>query len=91
MPAVFEQVTVESDYLLGQYTALDAEALLLLDAEVQAEAAEISERETQGALAKMAVFPAFMLVCYIGLILYFKSKGGYKPKMLDVADEETAF
>jgi MFS family permease len=85
MPAVFEQVTIESDYLLGQYTAMDAEALLLLDDVLQAEAAEISERETQGALAKMAVFPAFMLVCYIGLILYFKSKGGYKAKVLGEA------
>ena len=85
MPAVFEQVTAESDYLLGQYTALNAEALLLLDAEVQAEAAEISERETQGALAKMAIFPAFMLACYIGLIFYFKSQGGYKPKVIGEA------
>ncbi|MDG1242465.1 MAG: MFS transporter [Opitutae bacterium] len=85
MPAVFEQVTAESDYLLGQYTALNAEALLLLDAEVQAEAAEISERETQGALAKMAIFPAFMLACYIGLIFYFKRQGGYKPKVIGEA------
>ena len=33
----------------------------------------------------MALFPAFMLVCYIGLILYFKSKGGYKPKLIGEA------
>ena len=31
------------------------------------------------ALGKMAMFPAFMLACYIALILYFKGKGGYKP------------
>jgi hypothetical protein len=31
------------------------------------------------ALGKMAMFPAFMLVCYLALIAYFKSKGGYKP------------
>ena len=31
------------------------------------------------ALGKMAFFPAFMLACYIALILYFKAKGGYKP------------
>ena len=27
----------------------------------------------------MAIFPAFMLICYLGLILYFRSRGGYKP------------
>ncbi len=37
----------------------------------------------QGALAKIAMFPAFMFLCYIGLILYFRTKGGYKPVSLD--------
>ncbi|MSR51982.1 MAG: MFS transporter [Gemmataceae bacterium] len=32
------------------------------------------------ALAKMALFPTFMLICYIILFLYFKSKGGYKAQ-----------
>jgi MFS family permease len=36
----------------------------------------------QKALANMAIFPAFMLVAYIGLFLYFKSKGGYKAEVL---------
>lgn len=85
LPAVYEQVIQENDYLLGQYTALDATALAALPESVQAETNTIRERETQGALAKMSVFPAFMLVCYIGLILYFKGKGGYKPKVLDGA------
>ncbi|MEY2428106.1 MAG: hypothetical protein QOJ40_991, partial [Verrucomicrobiota bacterium] len=35
------------------------------------------------ALGKMAMFPAFMLCGYIGLMLYFKSKGGYKAVHLD--------
>ena len=30
------------------------------------------------ALGKMAGFPAFMLCGYIVLLVYFKSKGGYK-------------
>jgi hypothetical protein len=29
------------------------------------------------------MFPAFMFICYLGLILYFRSKGGYKPVSLD--------
>jgi hypothetical protein len=85
IPAVYEEVTVESDYLLGKYTAFNAETLGALPEAVRAQVNEIKERETQGALGKMAMFPAFMLVCYIGLIFYFKSQGGYKPKSLDVA------
>jgi hypothetical protein len=30
----------------------------------------------------MAFFPAFMLVCYLALIVYFKSKGGYQAEVL---------
>ena len=33
----------------------------------------------KGALKTVAIFPIIMLLCYIGLILYFRSKGGYKP------------
>jgi MFS family permease len=32
------------------------------------------------ALAKMALFPTFMLVCYIILFIYFKARGGYKAQ-----------
>ena len=93
LPVAYEQVTQESDYLLGQYTALNSDALADLTVEEQVQVTNIQERETQGALAKMCMFPAFMLVCYIGLILYFKGQGGYKPKVLGGthSDEETAF
>jgi MFS family permease len=37
------------------------------------------DRSGQKALADMAIFPAIMLVAYIGIFLYFRSKGGYKP------------
>jgi MFS family permease len=43
---------------------------------------DIRGRSTQGALANMAVFPTFMLACYLILILYFKSKGGYEAEVL---------
>jgi len=31
----------------------------------------------------VAVFPVVMLICYLLLIFYFKSKGGYKAVLLD--------
>ena len=92
---VFETITEDRHYVLGNYTALNGAAVEELPEALQGEIGAIQERETQGALAKMSMFPAFMLVCFIGLILYFKSKGGYKPKVLGGAhgdpDEETAF
>jgi MFS family permease len=43
---------------------------------------EIRGRSTQGALANMVIFPAFMLACYLILILYFRAKGGYEAQVL---------
>jgi hypothetical protein len=40
-------------------------------------------RSNQKALASMVVFPAVMLIGYILLIVYFASKGGYKPVHLE--------
>jgi MFS family permease len=39
-------------------------------------------RSNQGALGNMAIFPGIMLAGYLALILYFKSRGGYKAEVL---------
>jgi hypothetical protein len=47
--------------------------------------AELKSATTAGqftALGKMAMFPAFTFACYLALLLYFKSRGGYKPVTL---------
>ncbi|WOO40195.1 MFS transporter [Rubellicoccus peritrichatus] len=82
MPAIVEQITQENSFLLGDYTAINADSLSELPETVESDVNVIRQRESQGALAKIAIFPAFMLVCFIGLLLYFKSKGGYKPKVI---------
>jgi hypothetical protein len=82
MPGVYPLVTDESSFLLGDYTALNPDAVAVLPAHAQEEINVIRERETQGALAKMAVFPAIMLAAYIGLFLFFKRQGGYRPKLI---------
>lgn len=46
------------------------------------------EGSAQKALANMAAFPAIMLVAYLVLFFYFRSKGGYKPVELAVGDGE---
>lgn len=37
---------------------------------------------SQSTLAKVAILPAIMCICYLAMILYFRSKGGYRPVSL---------
>lgn len=50
--------------------------------EVKAAIADVRSRSSQGALKDMAIFPIFMLVCYLILIFYFKAQGGYEAQVL---------
>ena len=82
-PAVYQSVTVEKNYLLGKYQAIDpVKSAALTDDKSQAAITTATTTSQFSALGKMAVFPAFMLVCYLALIAYFKTKGGYKPVQL---------
>ena len=79
-PALYQTVTVEKTFLLGGYRAIDP----LKSAAVTGEAAQatIKTATTSGqfsALGKMGLFPMFTLACYVVLMAYFKSRGGYKP------------
>jgi MFS family permease len=82
-PALYQTVTMENNYLLGKYQAIDpVKSAAVTDA---ASTTTIASAETAGqfsALGKMALFPLFGLVCYLGLMFHFKSKGGYKPVQL---------
>ena len=78
-PAVYQAVHTEKDYLLGGYDAIDPDKAALVTEAVGKEALAAATKAGQfSALGKMAMFPAFMFVCYVGMILYFRSKGGYK-------------
>jgi MFS family permease len=82
--AVYEQVTVSKDYLLGAYKAIDpAKSAAVTDATAKEAIKTATTTGQFSALGKMALFPAFMLLCYTGLTGYFKSKGGYKPVHLE--------
>jgi MFS family permease len=82
-PALYQTVTVDKHYLLGDYRAIDPEKAA---AETDNSAtAQIQSATTTGqfnALAKMALFPLFLFAGYVSLILYFKARGGYKPVQL---------
>ena len=75
----YKSISNESTYFLGDYTAIDAEKVGKLPEDKKGKIEESIQSGKQGSLASVAVFPFFMLVCYVALILYFKNKGGYKP------------
>ena len=61
------------------YRPLDNSKLAVLTPTETAEVDRIRTANNQSTLAKVAVLPAIMCLCYIGLLIYFKSRGGYRP------------
>jgi len=75
----YAKISKDSTYFLGDYTAVDAGKIGDLTEEEQAKVNESIQSGKQGSLASVAIFPVFMLACYLALIFYFKGRGGYKP------------
>ena len=79
-------VTQKNIYEIIEYKTIDdAKLAAMIDAlpeanreTVRKQIATARDQSNQKALRDMAVFPTFMLVCYLILILYFRAKGGYK-------------
>jgi MFS family permease len=85
-PALYQQVAVKKDYLLGAYEAIDpVKSAAVTDATSQADLQAATTAGKFSALGKMAMFPLFTFACYLALIVYFKSRGGYKPVQLTSA------
>jgi len=79
MPGVYEKVSKPDSYFLGDYTAVDEKKVAELPEEQAEKVGELVKEGKQSALAKVTIFPAIMLIAYIGMLLYFKARGGYKP------------
>jgi len=81
----YAKIAKDGSYVLGSYKAVDKDKVAELAKTDKATADKITaarEGANQGALAKIAMFPVFMLACYIGLILWFRSRGGYKAEVI---------
>ena len=97
-PDTAQTVLIEKDYVLGAYKAIDPDKAKAVTEPAAVEALAAADKAGQfDALAKMALFPTFMLICYIIMFFYFQSKGGYKAVELgggqhevDGADEAIA-
>ncbi len=82
-PQAAQVVVSEKSYLFGQYQAIDMAKVGELESETDKEAVDAANQAGQfNALAKVAFFPTFMLLMFLGMFFYFKSKGGYKPVVI---------
>lgn len=83
-PEVHAKVAAEKSGLFSTYTFIDqtkVEAAGLTPDQLT-ELKTLESQTSQQALAKIAVLPVIMCVCYLILIAYFQTKGGYQAEVL---------
>jgi MFS transporter, DHA2 family, metal-tetracycline-proton antiporter len=87
-PALYQQVVGEpKTTIFGEAPSLDQTKIAALDAAARGELETVQAATKKGVFTQIAILPAFMLVCYLLMFFYFKSKGGYKPVTLGHAEE----
>jgi MFS family permease len=65
--------------IFGSAPSLDQEKIKKLDASGSKELETVQADSKRGAFVNIAVLPTFMLICYLGMWFWFRSRGGYKP------------
>jgi MFS family permease len=90
LPDQFDSLKKTVDGQFFQYEAIDAAKIATLPDETRTQVQSLQRQTKQQALAKIAVLPAIMFCCYLALIVYFKSRGGYQAEVLTghAADDE---
>ncbi len=76
------QVMVDRVGLLGEYKALDQTKVKKLPEAEKKVIHQTVAAAQQGTLGKISILPLIMFGCYVGLIVYFQSKGGYQAQVL---------
>jgi hypothetical protein len=82
-PTLHQEVIVPRNSIFGDYQAVDPTIAANLPAADQQVLSTVQEQSQKDALRTIAFLPVLMLLFYIGLILYFRSRGGYRPESLD--------
>jgi MFS family permease len=81
-PALAKTIITEKPGIFGKYSALDSQKTGDLSKSQQVLVEQVVVETKQGTLGKIAILPAIMCVCYLILIGYFKSRGGYHAQVL---------
>lgn len=82
-------LTNEKESLFGKYRVPDNARLEAAPEEARETIRGVRESAKKDALRTVAIFPAIMLICYAGIILWFRSRGGYKPVLLPPAEDRS--
>lgn len=83
-PAIYSaSVAEEKTSMFGAYTPLDKKKRETLEKEAATQVNDIENDIRRSLLKKWTIFPGSMLLCYLILILWFRSRGGYKPVTLE--------
>ena len=83
-PQVHEQVMEPNNSIFGDYQSIDPAEVT---DENQPMITEVTEESRKDALRTIALLPILMMLCYIGLIIYFRSRGGYEPEEIAVSEQ----
>jgi MFS family permease len=86
-PEVRSEIVKPEKGLLGEVMVVDQNELRALPEKQRDTAEEVIAEERQGTLAKIAVLPGIMFLCYLLLIGYFRLKGGYKTQAISHEEE----
>jgi MFS family permease len=82
-PAVHASVAGEaSTAYLMTYQSIDRAKVAALPESARQLVERITTENSQQTLATFAILPAIMFFCYVGLILYFRARGGYRQVQL---------
>lgn len=69
--------------IFGTAPSLDQEKIKALPEAGRKELEGVQAESKKHVFVDIAALPAFMFICYLGLFLYFKRKGGYRPVVID--------
>ncbi len=84
-------VTENKTSLFGNYQALDQTKLDAASANELKTVTTVRDTAKKEALRYIVIFPVVMLISFLVLIFYFKTKGGYQAVVLNKEPEATAY
>ena len=77
--ALHAKVIEPKSSIFGNYQGLNAGLVAQATPEEQAVLTTVTTQSQKDALRTIALLPVLMLVFYVAVAMYFKSRGGYKP------------
>jgi hypothetical protein len=82
-PALHEKVADVTQFKYGlSFRPLDKAKIAGLTPLELGEVEQIRTINNQSTLGKVTLLPCIMFLCYVGLVLYFKIKGGYRQVLI---------